>query len=191
MARKSSNTEVTTDVEEELITTEVTISDDSDTFNVSKKVEVINLAQWNCGFPSYIGRGDINFEPSVLNEDRFRLSKLLISREELIDQVSANNKLICGLDNNGSHATLYINDKETREYLGFETKDRPQMVITDNKIKSWFKVDNINEFKEVILENVITRCEKFYLLSAIKRLKFNSYDKVVFCENYCKKNNGF
>ena len=75
--------------------------------NMDEKVTVINLAPWNVSFPNNVGRGDTCFAPSA---------KVRVKRDEISDQVSAGNKLF-GLDSYGSHATLYIDDADTRKYL--------------------------------------------------------------------------
>lgn len=147
--------------------------------NLDEKVTVINLAPWNVGFPNMINRGDTCFSP---------YAKLRIKRDELVDQISSGNKLLAGLDSYGSHATLYIDDAETRKYLEFDSEDekRTQNVISDEKIKKWFELKTQVSFEKNIKENVITRAEKSYLLDAIKRLKLDSYEKINFCQEYCK-----
>ena len=147
--------------------------------NMDEKVTVINLAPWNVGFPNSIGRGDTTFAPSA---------KVRVKREELVDQISAGNKLLAGLDSYGSHATLYIDDEDTRKYLEFDSEDgkRKQNVINDEKVQKWFELKTQNSFEKNIKENVVTRAEKAFLLASIKRLKLDSYEKISFCNEYCK-----
>lgn len=146
--------------------------------NLDEKVTIINLAPWQVGFPNHITRGDTNIAPS---------GKTRIKREEIVDQVSAGNKLF-GVDSYGSHATIIIDDEETRKYLEFDSEDgkRKQNVINDEKIKKWFELKMQSSFEKNIIDNVKTRCEKQYLLKAIKDLKLDSYEKIEFCKNYCK-----
>lgn len=147
--------------------------------NMDEKVTVINLAPWNVGFPNSISRGDTNFAPSA---------KVRVKREELADQISAGNRLLAGLDSYGSHATLYIDDEDTRKYLEFDSEDgkRKQNVISDEKVQKWFDLKTQSSFEKNIRENVVTRAEKAFLLASIKRLKLDSYEKISFCEEYCK-----
>lgn len=147
--------------------------------NMDEKVTVVNLAPWNVGFPNNLGRGDTCFAPNA---------RLRVRRDELVDQISAGNKLLSGLDEFGSHATLYIEDEETRKYLEFDSQDgkRKQNVISDDKITKWFELKTQSSFEKNIKENVVTRAEKSYLLSSIKRLKLDSYEKISFCQEYCK-----
>ena len=147
--------------------------------NMDKKVNVYSIAPWDCGFPNLTSHGDTMFSPN---------SKTRMRVEEIIEQVSAGNKLIGGLDEIGSHATLIVEDDETRKYLEFDSEDgkRLQNVISKEKIIKWFELKTEASFEKNIKENVITRAEKQFLLKAIKDLKLDSYEKIEFCKSYCK-----
>lgn len=147
--------------------------------NMDEKVTVLNLAPWNVGFPNSIGRGDTCFAPSA---------RVRVKREEIADQVSAGNKLLAGFDSYGSHATLYIEDADTRKYLEFDSEDgkRTQNVISKEKVAKWFELKTQSAFEKNIKENVKTRAEKQFLLKSIKDLKLDSYEKIEFCKDYCK-----
>ena len=75
-------------------------------FNMDKRVIVKNLAPWNVGFPNKASTGDTVFSPS--GSTRMR-------REEIVAQAESGNKLFNGINEIGSHATLFIDDAETRE----------------------------------------------------------------------------
>lgn len=147
--------------------------------NMDEKVSVFNIAPWEVGFPNSISRGDTMFAPS---------SRVRMKREEIVDQVNAGNKLIAGLDSFGSHATLIIEDEETRKFLEFDSEDgkRTQNVISKERVAKWFELKTQSAFEKNIKENVITRAEKQFLLKAIKDLKLDSYEKIEFCKEYCK-----
>lgn len=147
--------------------------------NMDKKVLVKNLAPWNVGFPNKTSHGDTVFSPS--GSTRMR-------REEIVAQAESGNKLFNGINEIGSHATLFIDDAETREYLGYDSKEegREQEIINDDKITSWFNLKTQRTFEAKVKANVITMAEKSYLLSAIKRLNFDSYEKISFCQEHCK-----
>lgn len=147
--------------------------------NMDEKVTVVNIAPWSVGFPNLVGRGDTIIAPNGTTR---------IKRDELSDQISANNKLLAGLDAYGSHATIYIDDADTRKYFEFDSEDgkRTQNVISKEKIQKWFELKTMSAFEKNIKENVITRAEKQYLLKAITDLKLDSYEKIEFCKEYCK-----
>ena len=146
--------------------------------NMDEKVTVLNLAPWNVGFPNSVSRRDTCFAPSA---------RVRVKREEIVDQVSAGNRLF-GFDSYGSHATLYIEDEDTRKYLEFDSEDgkRTQNVISKDKVAKWFELKTQSAFEKNIRENVKTRAEKSFLLKAIKDLKLDSYEKIEFCKEYCK-----
>lgn len=147
--------------------------------NMDEKVTVINIAPWNVGFPNLTSHGDTSISPNA---------KTRMRREEIIEQVNSGNKLIGGLDEYGSHATIIIDDPETRKYLEFDSEDgkRKQNVITAEKVQKWFELKTQSVFEKNIRKNVITRAEKMYLLNAVKKLRLDSYEKIAFCQEYCK-----
>lgn len=147
--------------------------------NMDEKVTVFNIAPWNVGFPNAISRGDTCFPPNA---------RLRVKREELVDQVSAGNRLLAGFDQYGAHATLYIEDEATRKYLEFDSEDgsRKQDVISKDRVKEWFGIKSFAAFQNQIKERVKTRAEKQYLLKCIAALKLDSYERIEFCKEYCK-----
>ena len=96
------------------------------------------------------------------------------------------NKLFTGYDGYGSHATLFIDDSYTREYLDFDSEDgtRKQNILTDSKVKSIFDTKNFDAFEKKFTSEIVTRAEKFAVMQAIKRLKINDYSRIRFAEKY-------
>ena len=85
-----------------------------------------------------------------------------VKREELADQISAGNRLLAGLDSYGSHATLYIDDEDTRKYLEFDSEDgkRKQNVINDEKVQKLSVPDGISPNEEgyrIIAEHIASQ----------------------------------
>ena len=145
--------------------------------NLDKKVTIKNIAPWNVGFPNVNG-GDTTIAEN---------GSTRIKVDEIVAQIQRNNKLF-GIDEYGSHATIYIEDEETRKYLEFDSEDgkRKQNIITTEKVKGWFELKTLSAFEKNIKSNVVTRAEKQYLLTLIDELKLNEYDKINFCQTYCK-----
>ena len=140
------------------------------------KIAVTSIAPWATGFRRILTVGDVSIAPN---------GTVRLSREEVLAQGQSNNKLLTGIDGMGSHATLYIEDEWTRKELGFDTETTKQVVVDKKFVKELFDKKTISAFKNAITENIVTRAEKFSLLSMIKTLKINEYDKVAFCEEYC------
>lgn len=143
---------------------------------MDEKITVSSIAPWLTGFRRLLTVGDVPIAPNGV---------IRLSREEVLAQGQSNNKLLTGTDGYGSHATLYIEDEWTRRELGFDSDEKKQTVLTKELVKTMFEKKTLPAFKKAIEENVVTRAEKFSLLSAIKALKINDYDKIAFCEEYC------
>ena len=144
--------------------------------NLDTKVTVVNLAGWKVTFTRIQdGIGDV----LIAENGRTRLS-----RNEIIAQVNNGNKLFVGVDGNGSHATLYIDDAPTRRWVGFETKTQPQNVFSESNVKKLFDMTQ-NEFEKNLPMYIKTRAEKNALVEAIKKLGLNDYRKIMFAVNYC------
>lgn len=140
------------------------------------KITLTSIAPWHTGFARILTVGDVAIAPHGV---------VRLSREEVLAQGQSGNKLISGIDGMGSHATLYIEDEWTRKELGFDTDEKKQTVINKKLVKDMFDKKTLSAFKNAVEENIVTRAEKFSLLSIIKTLKINEYDKIAFCEEYC------
>ena len=140
------------------------------------KITLTSIAPWLTGFNRMLSTGSVSIAPN---------GSVRLSREEVLAQGQSGNKLITGIDGMGSHATLYIEDEWTRKELGFDTDEKKQTVINKKFVKDMFDKKTLPAFKKAVEENIVTRAEKFSLLSIIKTLKINEYDKIAFCEEYC------
>lgn len=143
---------------------------------LDKKVTVRSIAPWTTGTARKTSVGDVTIPA---------MGSVLLSREEIIAQGQNSNTLLTGIDSVGSHATWYIEDEYTRNELSFDTDDKKQEFLTQDKIKKVFELKTKKSFEENIQKIAVTRAEKFYLLHVIKDLKLNDYGKIAFCEDYC------
>ena len=144
--------------------------------NMNDKVEVFNIAPWHVSFSS-TNNAAVQFAPS---------GSLRLRRDEIVNQVERGNRLFTGIDNEGGHATLYINDAPTREYLHFDEDGRPQNFLTEDKVKELCAISKINTFKSKVKNEVVTRAEKAYMLKCMEDLHINDYDKRIFVESHCQ-----
>lgn len=146
-----------------------------DDLNLDAKVTVRNLAGWDVTFAKlHDGNGDV----IIVANGQTRLS-----RNEINAQVDNNNKLFTGIDGQGSHATLVIDDAATRRWVGFDTEDKPQSVFNDQMVLDMFAMKQ-SDYEEAVHENILTRAEKYAFIESIKKLKLNDYAKMVFASNY-------
>lgn len=150
------------------------LKDDFTDADLEKRVLVRNIADWDVCFRLREVEGD-----ALITKN----SKRRFTRNEIQAQVYNGNNLFSGVDGNGSHATLYIEDAPTRRWLNFETKDKPQMIFTDETVKKLFAMSD-DVFKATLSQYIVTRAEKYALMEAIERLKLNDYRKIIYCSEY-------
>lgn len=143
---------------------------------LDKKVTVRSIAPWITGAPRHTTNGDISIPPK---------GTVLLSREEIIAQAQNGNTLLNGIDSLGSHATWYIEDDFTRSELSFDipNENKKQAFLTKNSVKKMFDKKQ-DDFEQAIMNNVVIRAEKAYLIECIKELGINDYRKVDFCVKY-------
>lgn len=139
--------------------------------NLDKQVTVKSIAGWKTGFERILSVGDVNIAPN---------GSVRLTRNEIISQVQSGNKLLGGIDGEGSHATLLIEDAATREYLNFNGEN----VFSDERVKDIFALKSRQAFENACANTFITRAEKYALIQAIKRLKINDYSKIRYIEAY-------
>lgn len=162
-------------IKAEISTEEKTEKKIEEELNLDAKVTVKNLAGWKVTFSRlHDGVGDI-----IIAEE----GKQRLSRNEVQAQINSGNKLFVGVDGNGSHATLYIEDAPTRQLVGFEDEESKQLVFTDDIVKKLFSMSD-NDFEKNLQIYIVTRAEKYAFIEAIKRLKYNDYRKIMLASNY-------
>lgn len=152
--------------------------DETVKLNLDEKVTVRNIAGWNVGF---VRLADMKGDVVVPAEGTVRLT-----RNEIIMQTQNGNRLFNGIDTIGSHATLFIEDKDTRVEVEFESEDgkRKQDVLNEDKVKYMFNLKTDKSFAENLEKNIVTRAEKYALVKMIKKMKLNDFSKMKMVENY-------
>ena len=146
-----------------------------DSMNMYENILIKNLTGFPVGFRRINGQGEVNLPP---------YTAVLCDRAEVISQCSALNPRFCGENNDPSHASIYIDDKATRVYVGFESETEEQSVISEDKIKAAFNLKSNKSFEKAIEELAVTISEKKLLVETIKKLGFNDYNRIKFVEKY-------
>lgn len=150
-------------------------TDVNEELNLDKKVTVKSIANWSLGFIRYEGSGDIGIPP---------YGSIRLSRGEIIAQIQNNNGLFNGIDGNGSHATLFIDDEPTRKEVGFDNENGKQIVLTEAVAAKLFALKTQPAFEKNLVSTIKTRAEKHAIVQMVKRLSINDYAKIRFTENY-------
>lgn len=145
--------------------------------NMDEKVSVRNLCDWSVSFKRIDVMGDV-----LINAN----TTVRLPRGEIISQAQSGNNMFTGTDGKGSHARVYIEDKDTRIELDFEDAEnkKSQLIVDDNKIKDIFAIKTKTAFEKAVNENIITNAEKAKIVNAVKRFKFNEFDKIQYIQKY-------
>lgn len=145
--------------------------------DLNKRVTVKNLCEWDLYFPRIERSGDVKLVAKGINR---------LEIGEIQAQVYASNTMFTGTDGLGSHAKVFIEDKDVRVFLGFEDEEgkEVQNVLTPEKIKKLFEYKTKSTFEKHVKENVLLDSEKLLLVEEAKKLKVNDYEKIKFIEEY-------
>lgn len=145
--------------------------------NMDEKIQIRNLCNWDVSFKRIDSIGEILIPANTT---------IRITRGEVFSQVQSNNVLFTGTDGFGSHARIYIVDKDTRVELDFENKDgkKTQNIISNEKIKEMFAIKTKSAFEKAIKENIVTQAEMSAIITAVNKFNLNEYDKIKFIEEY-------
>lgn len=145
--------------------------------NMEQKVTLRNIAGWAVGFKRIESDGDVMIPP----EGTVRLT-----RSEVIAQIQSGNRLLTGIDNRGSHATIYIDDEATRIEVDFESPEEKitQSILTADIVKKMFELKTTKSFEERLHNVVVTRAEKYAIIQIIKKEKLNDFERIRLVENY-------
>lgn len=149
--------------------------------NLEQKITIRSIAEWDTGFRRVDGTGDIQLAPN---------GTYRISRGEVIAQCQNGNRLLTGVDGQGSHATIIIEDEPTRREVNFDIPEEgiKQNILTEQSVKDLFDTKSIKTFEAKLHEMVVTRAEKHAIISYIRKLKLNDYEKNRIVEHWTNLN---
>lgn len=167
MAKTSNNTKTVENTIPDEISVEVT---ETKPLNMEEKITLKNLANWMVGFNKIESNGEVNINAG---------GSVRVSRAEVISQYENGNKLLRG-DGNGTHATIYIDDKATRDYLDITSE-----LIDKDKVKKIFAINGLDDFRNEIYKTFTTQAEKVLLIKIIRECGFNDFNKIRECEVLC------
>jgi hypothetical protein len=145
--------------------------------NLKDKITIINLAPWVVAFKRLITNGDVVIPPK---------GRLTISSEEVMAQIYNRNKLFVGDDGVGSHARIYIDDKDVRIEALFDSEDgsKKQNILLEDDVKSMFELKTLSTFKKHVKDRVESDAEKLLIIELAEKFKINDYDKIKYLEEY-------
>lgn len=142
-----------------------------------KKIEVRSLCSWDLYFNRIETNGEVRIPAN---------GKTWITLSEIEAQVYAGNKIFVGLDGQGSHARVFIGDKDVRVLLGFED-EKPtskQQVLDSETVKKLLDYKRQADFERNVKKLVKTKAEMNFLIEESRRLELNDFNKIKFMEEY-------
>ena len=149
----------------------------ANTDNLDEKVVVKNLCAWNLYFPRVESIGEVKFSAN---------GKMRLTKAEIQAQVFADNKMFTGTDGKGSHARVYIDDKDTRVLVEFEEVDskESQQILDKGTVTKLLAYKTQSSFEKNVKELVKTQAEKNFLAEESKKQNLNDFGKISFIEKY-------
>jgi len=108
---------------------------------------------------------------------------------EIVSQIQDGDVFFVGTDGKGSHARVYIDSAEMRQFVGFESEDGKikQNIISPEKCQKFFDYKNQATFEKNVQEEIITEAEKDYIMAYARKNKINDFEKISYLENYTNK----
>ncbi|MCY7500104.1 MULTISPECIES: hypothetical protein [Bacillus] len=143
--------------------------------DLDKKIKIKNLCSWDLYFKKFESPGDFKLPANGVRQ---------ITVAEVQSQVYDNVKMFAGTDGVGSHAKIYIDDKETRVHLGFESDDSTQNVVDQEAIKKILTLKTQKSFEDNVKKSIKLDSEKAQLFEVAKDSKINDHSKIKFIEEY-------
>jgi len=144
--------------------------------DLSKKIQVKNLCNWSLSFRRIDGIGDISIPANAV---------MNLTAGEVFAQVQSGNVIFAGTDGKGSHARIYIMDKDTRKELDFERDEKDsQNVISDERIKEIFALKTLSAFEKAVKNTFVTYAEKSVLAESVRKFGLNELNKAEFIKKY-------
>lgn len=148
--------------------------------NMDERSMVRNLCNWDIYFNLVNTIGDIMIKANATRE---------LLNGEIVSQINNNNIFFVGTDGLGSHARIYIENPELRQYVGFETEDskRKQDIITDEKCDYILNLKTQKSFEDNVKKSIITEHEKDKIMNYARKIKFNDFEKINYLEVYTSR----
>ncbi len=143
--------------------------------DLNRKVKVKNLGN----IPCYV-------KTSLREVMIPRNGEALIEAGEIMQRFYNNDINFVGTDGQGSHACLYVMDKDVRIEMGFETEDGKtvQLKSDTQSIIDIFNIEKEEVFYETLKSRVVTLIERQMLQEIITSGKVNQYNLVTIAQKF-------
>ena len=96
--------------------------------DMNAKITIKNLTSFPVGFIRINGQGEVNIPANT---------SVLVERAEVVSQVQSGSILFCGEKHDKAHPWIFIDDKETRIYVGFDTEKVDSPLLMKQKSRKY------------------------------------------------------
>jgi hypothetical protein len=144
--------------------------------DMDKRSKVTNLCSWPVSFKLPNSKGEI-----ILDAGK----STTLNNTELVTLADNQDIMFYGTQN-GNHARIYVDNKEFREYVGFDdvSSKTTQFVLNDEECQKILDLKQDSAFKRNIEEKVILNHEKHNIIAYARKVKYNDYNKIKILEDY-------
>lgn len=144
--------------------------------DMDKRSKIINLCSWTVSFTLPNSKAEILLESG---------KSTTINNAELVTLADNQDIMFYGTDN-GNHARIYVDNKDFREYVGFDNieEKRTQFILNDDEFQKIFDLKTDSAFEKNIKEKVVMNHEKHNIIEYAKKNKINDYNRIKFLEEY-------
>jgi hypothetical protein len=144
--------------------------------DMDKRSKVINLCPWAVSFKLPNSKAEVMLDGG---------KSTTVNNGELVTLADNQDIMFYGTGL-GDHARVYVDNKEFREYVGFDNPEdkRTQYVLTDEEFQKLFDLKQEAAFERNVTEKVIMNHEKNNIMEYARKTKVNDFNKIRFLEEY-------
>lgn len=144
--------------------------------DLDKRSKVINLCPWAICIILPNSKAEILLEANKTKD---------INNGELVTLADNEDVMLYGTGN-GDHARVYVDNKDYREYVGFDNSEekRTQYVLTNEECQRILDLKTQSSFEKNVSEKVLMRHEKENIMKYARKIKLNDYNKISYLEEY-------
>lgn len=144
--------------------------------DMDKRSKIINLCPWAVSFTLPNSKAEVMLDAG---------KSTTVNNEELVTLAENQDVMFYGIGN-GDHARIYVDNKEFREYVGFDNAEskKNQYILNDEEFQKLFDLKQEAAFERNVKEKVVLNHEKHNIIEYARKTKVNDFSKIRFLEEY-------
>lgn len=144
--------------------------------DMDKRSKITNLCPWSVSFTLPNSKAEVLLEGG---------KSTTINNSELVTLAENQDVMFCGTGG-GDHARIYVDNKDFREYVGFDNPEekRTQFVLNDEELQKLFELKQDAAFQRNVKDKIIMNHEKHNIMAYARKIKLNDYNRIKFLEEH-------